>query len=109
MKSYVCELFSCPSENMRGPFKRKFKFPSPYLQKKLNQIVSCRAEKFPDVVGLLNILLISSGNWLTACLLDDFNGHPPWDKNEEGVKKIHVQRKLLIRSLRKDKGLYIHM
>lgn len=35
---------------------------------------------FLDVAELLNILLISVGNWLTACLSDVFNGNPLWEQ-----------------------------
>lgn len=34
--------------------------------------------KFLDVAGLLNTLLISAGNWLTACLSDVCTGHLLW-------------------------------
>lgn len=79
-----------PTWKYKGASKWKCKFPPYYLQNKSWIKLFPAGLKFLDVAGLLNILLILAGNWLTAFLSDIFNGHPLWDKNEEGMKKTHA-------------------
>lgn len=78
--------------------------------KALNQTVSCNAGvPWCSAITKYSILLISAGSWLTACPSDVFNGHPLWNKSKECMKNTHILKRPLARSLRKDKGLYIHM
>lgn len=73
-----------------GPSTWKFKFPTPNLQKSWVKLFPAGLESL-DVVGLLNILLISAGNRLTAVRQMFLMVAPPvGQKNEEGVKQTHV-------------------
>lgn len=73
-----------------GPSTWKFKFPTPNLQKSWVKLFPAGLESL-DVVGLLNILLISAGDRLTAVRQMFLMVAPPaGQKNEEGVKQTRV-------------------